>query len=145
MRAFVGKCPDGYEVDHENWNIVDNRLENLSYQPKELNRGRHSPEWQKNQSEAMKKLTQDPEWQRKNSEAVKKRSQDPEYLRKNAEAVRKALCKRVKQYSLDGEYIKTWTSIVEAARELGIDNSAIGKCCKGKYKSAGGYLWRMEQ
>ena len=29
----------------------------------------------------------------------------------------------------------------QAARELNIDNSDIGKCCKGKLKRAGGYIW----
>lgn len=31
MAAFVGKCPEGYEVNHKNGVATDNRLENLEY------------------------------------------------------------------------------------------------------------------
>lgn len=43
---------------------------------------------------------------------------------------------------LDGELIKTYPSIAEAERQTGIDNRSISACCKGKYKTAGGYVWR---
>lgn len=31
MRAFIGPCPDGMEINHKNGNKTDNRLENLEY------------------------------------------------------------------------------------------------------------------
>ena len=37
--------------------------------------------------------------------------------------------------------IKVWESSYQAARELGLDSSAIIKCCKGKLKSTGGFKW----
>lgn len=162
MRAFVGKCPDGYEVDHYDWNPRNNKLDNLSYQPKEANRARKSPqwlqnvseankkkaqdtEWRKNQAEAMKKLAQDPEWLRKNVEKNKKLSQDPEWQKKHAEGTRKACCKLVDQYTLDGTFVKTWESATDAAMELGLSKGNISKCCNGRGKSAGGFIWRMTQ
>ena len=33
----------------------------------------------------------------------------------------------------------------QAARELGLDNSNIIKCCKGKLKTVGGYHWRYAE
>ena len=39
------------------------------------------------------------------------------------------------------ELDKVFPSAHEAARQLGIDNSGIIKCCKGKYKTCGGYHW----
>lgn len=37
--------------------------------------------------------------------------------------------------------ITYWTSAKEAGRVLGIDPSSITKCCKGKLKSSGGFVW----
>lgn len=54
-----------------------------------------------------------------------------------------ALSKPIDQYSLDGKYIKTFSSAMNAARSIGTSsNSCIVKCCKKKWCSAYGYLWR---
>lgn len=37
---------------------------------------------------------------------------------------------------------ETYSSSKEASCRLGIDDSAITKCCKGKRKTAGGYHWQ---
>lgn len=50
--------------------------------------------------------------------------------------------KPVSQFTLKGEFIKTYSSIMEAERETGIYNSNINKCCKGKRKTTGGYIWK---
>ena len=39
------------------------------------------------------------------------------------------------------ELKKIYSCAKEAGKELNIDNSDIGKACKGKLKRAGGYLW----
>lgn len=44
-----------------------------------------------------------------------------------------------------GELVKTWNSAQEASLELGIEKSNIVAVCEdteGRYKSAGGYVWR---
>lgn len=45
------------------------------------------------------------------------------------------------QFTKDGEFVRKWDSSIQVERELGIDNSGIIRCCKGKYKSAGGFVW----
>lgn len=50
--------------------------------------------------------------------------------------------KKIIQYNLLGEKIKTWDSISIAAQELGIDNSNITKACIGKRSQCGGFVWR---
>ena len=40
------------------------------------------------------------------------------------------------------ELLATFPSTMEAERVTGIDQGSISQCCKGKYKSAGGYKWR---
>lgn len=44
-----------------------------------------------------------------------------------------------------GKLLATFPSIMEAERITGIANSHICYCCNGKYKSAGGYIWRYEK
>ena len=53
--------------------------------------------------------------------------------------------KSVVQYDLRLKYIKKWNCIREAGRILNIDNRDICKCCKGKLKTAGNYIWRYAE
>lgn len=50
--------------------------------------------------------------------------------------------KQIIQYSLDGKYIKTWDSIHQAQKTLGINN--IWCACAGKQKTAHGYIWKYK-
>lgn len=52
--------------------------------------------------------------------------------------------KRVCQYTIDGEYIKTWESATEVASELGLFASNINGCCNGALKTYGGFIWKRE-
>lgn len=50
----------------------------------------------------------------------------------------------VVQYDMDGNKLKEFPSISDAASFVGLkDTKGITKCCKGKRRSAGGYLWRF--
>lgn len=51
-------------------------------------------------------------------------------------------CKKVEQYTLDGEYIRTFNSLKEAWLHTGATIGAIGLVCKGLLKSSGGYVWK---
>ena len=48
----------------------------------------------------------------------------------------------VLQYDLEGNLIKQWSSASECRKELGYDNSAIAKVCKGELGHAYGFMWR---
>lgn len=52
----------------------------------------------------------------------------------------------IKQFSKDGEFIREWSSISEASKELGIDRANIGHCCahRPNHNSAGGFIWRYK-
>ena len=52
--------------------------------------------------------------------------------------------KQVIQFSNTGEFIKEWNSIVDVTKELKIGGNSIVTCCKGKYKSAGGFIWKYK-
>ena len=66
-----------------------------------------------------------------------------------SEATKKAIgeghSKKVLQFTKSGEFIKEWPSAIEASRQLVIAQPSICNCCNGKYKSAGGYIWKYAE
>ena len=54
------------------------------------------------------------------------------------------LPKEIDQYSLEGEYTRTYPSISEAARDNSIASSNLVKACKKIYKQTGGFIWRYQ-
>lgn len=50
---------------------------------------------------------------------------------------------KVDMFSKNGEYIKTFGALIEASQYVGAKKSChIASCCKGKLKSAYGYVWK---
>jgi group I intron endonuclease len=49
---------------------------------------------------------------------------------------------KVNQYNLNGEYIKTFNSMKEAAQEINRNYQSIVRVCCGGRKSAYGYIWK---
>jgi predicted GIY-YIG superfamily endonuclease len=50
------------------------------------------------------------------------------------------------QYSRSGDFIKEWDSSIAVEKQLEKVYAAnITLCCKGKLKSAGGYMWKYKQ
>ena len=58
------------------------------------------------------------------------------------ERAKKSLYKSVIQIDKNNKIIKKWDSINEAQKEFKIKN--ISTCCKGKRKTAGGFIWKYE-
>lgn len=52
------------------------------------------------------------------------------------------MSKPIIQLTLTGELVKKWNCITDVERELEINIGNICSCCKGKRKTAGGYIWR---
>lgn len=52
--------------------------------------------------------------------------------------------KTIYQYSLNGEFIKTWRSAKEAGNTLNIHPEGIARCARGIAKSAGSFYWSYE-
>lgn len=48
----------------------------------------------------------------------------------------------IKQYDLQGNLIREWDTIKEAEQQLKIYQ--ISKCCRGKRKTAGGFIWKYK-
>lgn len=48
------------------------------------------------------------------------------------------------QYSLNGEFIKEWSSQKEATIFLNKTGDGIGACCRGRQKQAYGFIWKFK-
>lgn len=97
-------------------------------------------------SEELKQLWSKIRTGTKRSEETKRRISEscsfrrPDIKQKSAEAK----YKKVKAFTLNGDYINTFDSIVGAAKELGLTNAQrghISDCCNGIRNSCGGYRW----
>lgn len=53
------------------------------------------------------------------------------------------LSKPVLQFTLNGEFVREWSSTAECGRN-GFDFSAVAKCCRGKLKQYKGFIWKYK-
>jgi hypothetical protein len=49
--------------------------------------------------------------------------------------------KQINQYSITGEFIKTWDCILDITKEYKICRKSIWGCCINKYKTSHGFKW----
>ena len=50
--------------------------------------------------------------------------------------------RKVAQYDKNNNLIKVWDYARQASEVLGIQNTNISMCCRGKLKTAGGFTWK---
>lgn len=60
-------------------------------------------------------------------------------------AVIKRVGKKVNQYDLEGNLVKTWDTPAKAAKTLGICDGPIRKCCLGKESTYKGFMWKYKE
>ena len=60
----------------------------------------------------------------------------------NRDNCRKSHNKAILQYSLDGEFLREWSSATDVGREA---QANICYCLKGKTKSAYGFVWKYKE
>ena len=60
------------------------------------------------------------------------------------ERVTKANSKSVLQFTLDGEFVREWTSTMECGRN-GFNQGSVAACCRGEQKKHKGYIWRYKE
>lgn len=65
-----------------------------------------------------------------------------EETKKKISESHKAIGRKVVQYDLKGNFIKIWDCMVDAGSELGVNKSAIWRCCNGKSKTSCGFIWK---
>ena len=52
--------------------------------------------------------------------------------------------RKIKQYDLDHNFIKSWLCMADVARELRFDSRNISACCRNKRNTAYGYIWEYD-
>ena len=75
------------------------------------------------------------------SEKHKGKKLSPEHIRKMADSKSISII----QYDKNMNVIAIWTSGKEAEKLTGIDASNISQVCKGKRKTAGGFVWKYNE
>lgn len=123
---FIENLENKPEIDHIDGDKSNNNVKNLRWVTRKENlsnvisKERHK--------KAMKNREITDEWKKNISNATQG-SKNPR-------------AKKIIQYDLSGNLIKVWDYIKQASEELLINKSGIINCCRGKNKTAGGYIWR---
>lgn len=55
---------------------------------------------------------------------------------------RRHIMKKVAQYDLNGSLLNVYDGLLLAKERTGINNNCISRCCSGKLKTSGGYIWK---
>ncbi len=100
---------------------------------------KHTEEWKRGQSERAKLWHQTHENPMKGNHRFAGKN-NPNYGKTGSKCPSAVA---VNQFDLDGNFIKRFGSIVEAAHEFGLYNgSHISDVCRGKRKQCKGYIWK---
>ena len=57
---------------------------------------------------------------------------------------KKKISKTVLQFTLDGEFVREWSSTAECGRN-GFDFGTVAACCRGKLKQYKGFIWKYKE
>lgn len=114
-------------------NHADFKGENHPQYGKHLNKGINNPMYGKKQTK---------ETREKISIANKGRNGGENNPMYGKTGINSPNSKKVMQYDKEYNLIKIWDSTMDAQRELNIKSYNISKCCNGKTKSAGGFIWK---
>ena len=123
-KAFIPNPDNKPHVDHINGVRDDNRIDNLRWCTNK-----------ENQNFELARVN--------NSKALIGRKQSKETVEKRTKTLQKSVGVKVDQYTLSGEFICRYNGYNEAERITGVWMANIRKCCIGKYKHAGGYIWKI--
>lgn len=52
--------------------------------------------------------------------------------------------KPILQFTKLGEFVAEFNGLIDAQNKTGIQRTNISSCCRGKLKSAGGYIWKFK-
>lgn len=100
--------------------------------------GKHSEESKRKMSELSRGRIASEETRKKLSESHKNISD------KTRTKMSESHKKEVYQFDKNGRLLKKYNSILEASVDTNVAGCSIVNCCQGRYKTAGGYIWKYE-
>lgn len=106
--------------------------------------GKHSEETRKKIGDRRRGIHHTEEAKRKMSEAHTGKTLSEEHLQKLRTAQfgeKHHRARAVCQFTLYGDFVARYECISDAARQTGIPNQNIVKCCQGQRAYAGGFVW----
>ena len=53
--------------------------------------------------------------------------------------------KQISQFSKNGDFIQHWDSARQVQKLIGIKSTSITRCCKGRSRSAGKFIWKYSE
>ena len=118
---------------------------------RQINRGKHlSLETRQKISAKRKENSRGPLPQTTKQKISEARKGKPHPHKGNiSEASRKAVIEahkiKVLKFSKDGVFLQEYSSLTEAAKDNNTYNGNIAAACKGRVKSAGGFIWRYKE
>lgn len=137
--------PNTYNLGHTNFEgtTSEETRQKLSVRFKGDNNPAKRADVRKRISDAQRGHEVPQEVRKKISKTLTGRSLPPR-SQKHIEALRAASPnkKSVKQFTKDGELVKIWDCVSDAARALNVSQANISDCCKGCQKSAKGFIWK---
>lgn len=127
------------------WNYGRHWGDDYKTKLREIHTGRIiKAEWKEkmSQSKKGKKISEKHKESISKSKMGDKNPMYGKHLSEKAKKLRKERSKHVLQYSLDGIFIKEWSSSSDIAKEYNIDTSNIVRCCIGETNSCCGFMWQ---
>ena len=133
--AFINQFPNTKDVDHINGVRNDNNINNLRWCTRKENLNFPIAKQNISLSRIGKKGILSPMFGKKRPKEVVAKMSISMALKNNMP---------IKQYTKDGVFVKDWVCAAFAERETGINQNHIRECCRGKCKSAGGFVWKFK-
>lgn len=117
--VFLGEAHNDMEIDHKDGNKLNNAVINLEWVTRKENLRRA-----------------------KNLGLIVVSDRQKELREQISIISREKNKKAISQFSLEGELIKKYETVLDACRENGYEPSALSRVASGKQKTSYGYLWR---